>query len=129
MHTNKRSVSVELWAHRNHMEKRWHKLHGKQQWNGREERRVSRADRFEFTLDEETEKRLYDLLTDMDTRKTDRFWIQDKRGYHAEYVKVIRCKECKFHTNGMCLINYARNGMYIHCGNEEFCCWAERKEE
>lgn len=49
---------------------------------------MSRADRFEFTLDEETEKRLYELLTDMDTRKTDRFWIQDKRGYHAEYVKV-----------------------------------------
>ena len=49
---------------------------------------MSRADIFEFTLDEESEKRLYELLTDIDVRNTNRFWIKDKRGYHAEYVKI-----------------------------------------
>ena len=53
---------------------------------------MSRADRFEFTLDEDTEKRLHELLTDMDTRNTNRFWITDKRGYRAEYVKVKHSK-------------------------------------
>ena len=57
---------------------------------------MSRADRFEFTLDEDTEKRLYDLLTSMDTRNTNRVLINDKYGYHAEYVKVIKCENCKF---------------------------------
>ena len=75
---------------------------------------MSRSDRFDFTLDEETEKRLYDLLTDMDTRNTDRFWITDKRGYHAEYVKVIRCKECKYYEDywevGYCMHHKGLNG-------------------
>lgn len=85
---------------------------------------MSRADRFDFTLDEETEKRLYDLLTDMDTRNTDRFWIQDKRGYHAEYVKVIRCNDCKA-FNGL---NCVRNNM-IAVRTDDYCSRAERREE
>lgn len=100
---------------------------------------MSRADRFDFTLDEETEKRLYDLLTDMDTRKTDRFWITDKRGYHAEYAKVIRCKDCKFFDSPSILVNaYGHGVCSVHCNgvgenkivNEEwYCSWAERKEQ
>ena len=46
-------------------------------------------------------------------------------------VPVIRCKECKF-WSGRCAINYSNNeGMAetIKCGENEFCCWAERKEE
>lgn len=90
---------------------------------------MSRADRFDFTLDEETEKRLYDLLTDMDTRNTNRFWITDKRGYHAEYVKVIRCKDCKY---AKCI---EQNDDWWECSHDKrvmhgdgFCSWAERKE-
>ena len=86
---------------------------------------MSRADRFEFTLDEDTEKRLYELLTSMDTRNTDRFWIKDKRGYNAEYVKVIRCSECRFY-----------NKETLHCDTNtgkwfvtDYCSYAERKEE
>lgn len=82
------------------------------------------ADRFDFTLDEETEKRLYDLLTDMDTRTTNRFLIKDKRGYHAEYVKVIRCKDCKA-FNGL---NCVRNNM-IAVRTDDYCSRAERREE
>ena len=89
---------------------------------------MSRADRFDFTLDEETEKRLYDLLTDMDTRNTNRFWITDKRGYHAEYVKIIRCKDCKHYTGYECIRAKVSNIRVITDENE-YCSRAERKEE
>ena len=91
---------------------------------------MSRANRYDFTLDEETEKRLYDLLTDIDTRRTNIFWIKDKRGYHAEYVKVIRCKDCKY---AKCI---EQNDDWWECSHDKrvmhgdgFCSWAERKEE
>ena len=51
---------------------------------------MSRADRFEFTLDEESEKRLFELLTDVDVSKTPSFSIKDKHGNEAEYLKVVR---------------------------------------
>ena len=47
------------------------------------------ADTFEFTLDEESEKKLYDILTDVNTEKTPSFTITDKYGHTAEYVKVV----------------------------------------
>ena len=96
---------------------------------------MSRDDRFDFTLDEETEKRLYDLLTDMDTRNTDRFWITDKHGYHAEYAKVIRCKDCK-HMVEHKRYGYLGESAYTCEGNmggwilpDSYCSRAERREE
>ena len=86
---------------------------------------MSRADRFEFTLDEDTEKRLHELLTDIDARNTNRFWITDKRGYRAEYVKVVRCKDCKHSETD-------RNGI-PYCTKfwrfMEYCSSGKRKEE
>lgn len=96
---------------------------------------MSRSDRFDFTLDEETEKRLYELMTDIDTRNTNRFWIKDKRGYHAEYVKVIRCKDCEYFTSrsiyghGLCDIHCNGIGKSEVTSEENFCSWAERKDE
>lgn len=95
---------------------------------------MSRSDRFEFTLDEETEKRLYDLLTDMDTRNTDRFWIKDKRGYHAEYVKVIRCKDCKhYEWSDNRAFGYPTKRCewtgFEDMDNMDYCSRAERKEK
>lgn len=94
---------------------------------------MSRADIYDFTLDEETEKRLYDLLTDIDTRRTNIFWVKDKRGYHAEYVKVIRCKDCKFvGTDATCCLVCKRDGMGLkpfHVYHDDYCSYAERKEE
>lgn len=89
---------------------------------------MSMADRFDFTLDEETEKRLYDLLTDMDTRNTNRFWITDKRGYHAEYVRVIRCKDCKYNNGSRCGWHGGAGYKWI-VDDDDFCSAAERKEE
>ena len=93
---------------------------------------MSRADGFDFTLDEETEKRLYDLMTDMDTRRTNRFWIKDKRGYHAEYVKIIHCKDCKFSSPNQvygCRINSFANDLDKRMYSDDFCSRAERREE
>ena len=47
------------------------------------------ADTFEFTLDEESEKRLYDILTDVNTETTPSFTITDKYGHTADYVKAV----------------------------------------
>ena len=92
---------------------------------------MRRSDSFDFTLDEETEKRLYDLLTNMDTRNTNRFWITDKRGYHAEYAKVIRCKDCKYYTGKWCT-KFSTKQFDINdiCkADDDYCSMAERKEE
>lgn len=50
---------------------------------------------FTFTLDDETEKKLFELLTDVDVSKTPSFGIKDKHRNEAEYVKVVHCKDCK----------------------------------
>ena len=62
------------------------------------------TDTFEFTLDEESEKRLYDILTDVDTEKTLSFTITDKYGHTAEYVKVVHGKwiPWKYHDGFRC---------------------------
>ena len=55
------------------------------------------SDSLTFTLDEESEKRLLDLLTDIDVSVTPSFTIKDKHGNTAKYVKIITCKDCKFY--------------------------------
>ena len=84
------------------------------------------ADTLKFTLDEESEKRLYELLNDIDVRNTNRFWITDKRGYRAEYVKVVRCKDCRAFDEKRVLCK--KNNM-IAVREDDWCSRAERKEE
>jgi len=50
------------------------------------------ADTFEFTLDEESEKKLFEIMTDVNTEKTPSFTITDKYGHTAEYMKVVHGK-------------------------------------
>ena len=85
------------------------------------------ADTLKFTLDEESEKKLFELLTDVDVSKTPSFSIKDKHGNEAEYVKVVRCKDCKHW-----------DGKYQYCeiiddsrdwDADDYCSVAERKEE
>ena len=93
---------------------------------------MNRTDRFDFTLDEETEKRLYDLLTDMDTRNTNRFCIKDKRGYHAEYVKARHGKwiPWKYHNGFRCeFCNEPVDNKHNYCPNCGARMDAERREE
>lgn len=96
------------------------------------------ADTFEFTLDEESEKKLFEIMTDVDVSKTPSFSIKDKHGNEAEYLKVVRCKDCKFATitDGV----YGRNPEVKYCDIwfpsvseympiDYYCASAERKEE
>ena len=53
------------------------------------------ADTFEFTLDEESEKKLFDILTDVNVEKTPAYTITDKDGHTAEYKKVLHGKWIK----------------------------------
>lgn len=81
------------------------------------------SDTFTFTLDDETEKRLFDLLTDMDVSKTPSFSISDKHGNTAEYVKVVRCRDCKHRMHDKtCIKNMKRKP------DDGFCDEGEQKQ-
>ncbi len=78
-------------------------------------------DTFEFTFDEESEKKLFEIMADVNTEKTPSFTITDKYGHTAEYVKVIRCKNCKYYVIQYC--EGFGDGYYDpelgYCHNEE----------
>ena len=52
-------------------------------------------DTFEFTLKEKPSEELFEMLSDVNVETTPSFTIQDTHGNIAEYVKLIRCKDCK----------------------------------
>ena len=91
-----------------------------------------------FTLDEENEKKLYEIMYSMDVKNTPRFWIKDKRGYSAFYEKVIHCKDCRFMSNEIdqrdgsdvfvCNFNRWRR-MEGKRRDDFYCADGERKEE
>lgn len=91
------------------------------------------TDTFTFTLDEETEKRLFELLTDVDVSKTPSFSIKDKYGNTAEYVKVVRCKDCVYsedtYHDGDCYCNRPKESLQYICNWGHYCGWALRKDE
>lgn len=88
-----------------------------------------------FTLTEETEKKLYEIMYSMDVKNTPRFWIKDKHGYSAFYEKVIHCKDCKYFTRdtitGVTIpgSEYCIFTMNNRIEEDDFCSRAERKEE
>lgn len=87
------------------------------------------ADTFEFTLDEESEKKLFEIMTDVDTEKVPSFTITDKYGNTAEYVKVTKCRECKYdHTCTHDMVRRTVCGGYIYCP-VVYCSEGKRKEE
>lgn len=49
----------------------------------------------EFSLDEETEKRLVELMQDVNVDITRRFEITDKYGNTEVYEKIIHCRDCE----------------------------------
>lgn len=90
------------------------------------------ADTLKFTLDEENEKRLFELLTDVDVSKTPSFSIKDKHGNEAEYFKGVRCKDCNHWDGYYCHHKWYGDGYANYPppikSEEGFCDWAERKE-
>jgi hypothetical protein len=86
------------------------------------------ADTFTFTLDKETEKRLYDLMTDINVSKTPSFTIKDKHGNEAEYVKAVRCIDCQHwcEEDHVCGLRDCYGWDYKP---DSFCSWAERRQK
>ena len=58
-----------------------------------EQRGKTMPDTFEIMLDEKSEKKLFEIMTEVNTEKTNSFVITDKYGHTNVYVKVIRCKD------------------------------------
>lgn len=53
------------------------------------------TDTFEFTLNNPLTEEQWDMIEDVDFDRTDRIWFHTKHGKEVEFVKVIRCKDCK----------------------------------
>ena len=56
-------------------------------------------DTFEFTLKENPSEELLEVFSDVNVETTPSFTIQDTHGNIAEYVKVIRCRDCRWFRN------------------------------
>lgn len=78
-------------------------------------------DTFEFTLKENPSEELLEVFSDVNVETTPSFTIQDTHGNIAEYLKVIRCKDCKL--NGFCVLSHTE------LAGEGYCAWSEPKEE
>ena len=76
----------------------------------------------------------WDMITDVDFDRNDRITFHTKHGKEVEFVKVIRCKDCKHYDKfitqnigqGYCYVA-AWRGRYMR--RDDFCSRAERKEE
>ena len=96
------------------------------------------SDTFEMTLNSPITDEQWDAITDVNFDKTDRIWFHTKNGKAVEFVKVIRCKDCKFATitSGVygskpevkyCDIWFPTEAEYMPLNH--YCASAERKEE
>lgn len=86
-------------------------------------------DTFELTLKENPSEELFEMLSDVNVEITPAFTIQDTHGNIAEYVKVIRCKDCK--NNPSTLIGWIACPM-TGAGTRQpndFCSYAKPKEK
>ena len=89
------------------------------------------TDTFEFTLNNPLTEEQWDMISDVDFDRTDRITFHTKHGKEVEFIKVIRCKDCKYYLEDsygedewvMC----RRTNLYTD--GDKYCAWAERKEE
>lgn len=53
------------------------------------------VDEFTLTLNSPITEEQWDAITDVDFDHTDRIFFHTKHGKDVEFVKVVRCRECK----------------------------------
>ena len=89
------------------------------------------TDTFEITLNNPITEDQLDMITDVDFDCTDRIWFHTKHGKEVEFVKVIRCKDCKYYTGKWCTRHSNKqldeNDRITIAMN--YCLYAERREE
>lgn len=71
----------------------------------------------------------WDLLTDVDSDKTERIAFETKPGKRVEFAKVIRCKDCKYFFHWAELNIIGCKAFDWRSKPDDFCSFAERKEE
>lgn len=98
------------------------------------------TDTFEFTLDNPLTEEQWDMITDVDFDRTDRITFHTKHGKEVEFTKVIRCKDCIYWeeycrivdgvaSDHVCSLKRELDGTMHRVKADDFCSWAERKEE
>ncbi len=82
-------------------------------------------DTFEFTLNNPLTEEQWDMISDVDFDQTDRITFHTKHGKEVEFIKVIRCKDCKHRDEETANCTRFRKDWYVQ--SNSFCSWAERK--
>lgn len=85
-------------------------------------------DTFTFTLDYPLTDEQWDMIQDVDLEKTNNVWFHTKHNKEVEFVKVIRCKDCKYYNEkyGWCDCYLL---MHLDTSEDDYCSKAERREE
>lgn len=72
----------------------------------------------------------WDAISDVDFDRTKQIWFTTKHGKRVEFMKVIRCKDCKHYTGKWCT-KFSTKQFDINdiCkADDDFCSQAERKD-
>ena len=83
------------------------------------------TDTFELTLNNPLTEEQWDMITDVDFDHTDRIWFHTKHCKEVEFVKVIRCKDCK-HKHIKDNVWTCPFGLPARC--DFYCGYGERKD-
>ena len=88
-------------------------------------------DTYELTLNNPLTDEQWDMITDVDFDRTDRVWFHTKHGKEVEFVKVMRCKDCKHwdgkYRHGVDMSTCKRAIGYFEAN--DYCSRAERRGE
>ena len=84
-------------------------------------------DTFEFTLNNPLTEEQWDMITDVDFDRTDRITFHTKHGKEVEFMKVIRCKDCKYNDAQQWVACTLIPQMFGKTADNNFCSYAEPK--
>lgn len=81
----------------------------------------------EFTLNSPMTEEDLDKIYDVDMDNTSAVTFHTKHGKEVEFIKVVRCKDCKWFNNIGCAIEIMDESDKPH--EDDFCSFAERKKD
>lgn len=90
-------------------------------------------DKMTLTLNSPITEEQWDTITDVDFEHTSNIWFHTKSGKDVEFVKAIRCKDCKW-SDWYTAISGKRYCYCMETGassrtEDDFCSYAERKTD
>lgn len=85
-------------------------------------------DTFTFTLDYPLTDEQWDMIQDVDLERTDNVWFHTKHNKEVEFVKVIRCKDCK-HWYCYGDESFCSELGIADTNKDSYCSYAKRKEK